>query len=132
MHGLGGEIGHNPLPGFDLDFDGPKVDCYCGSVNCVESFVSGTGLERAWALNHPTLSAKAIFDAYKQGDADAVKHVDYYCDCVARVLASIINVIDPEIIVLVVIESVLVMVMKILVVVFVVLVLAVMKVGLCG
>lgn len=100
LHGLGGEIGHNPLPGFSSDFDGPKVDCYCGSVNCVESFVSGTGLERTWALNHPSLSAKAIFDAHQLGDAAAVKHVDYYCDCVARVLASVINVIDPEIIVL--------------------------------
>ncbi|WP_434999229.1 ROK family protein [Vibrio scophthalmi] len=100
QHGLGGEIGHNPLPRFDPEIDGPAVKCYCGSFNCNESFVSGTGFERTWAIKHAPLSAKEIFAAYVAGDANAVAHVDYYADCLARVLGTIVNIIDPEVIVL--------------------------------
>ncbi|WP_194436452.1 ROK family protein [Vibrio fluminensis] len=100
QHGLGGEIGHNPLPHFDSEKDGPAVQCYCGSYNCNESFVSGTGFERTWALKHAPLSAKEIFAAYAQGDQSAVAHVEYYSDCLARVLGNIVNIIDPEVIVL--------------------------------
>ncbi len=100
LHGLGGEIGHNPLPNFDSNVDGSNVTCYCGSENCIESFLSGTGFERTWAAKHPPLSAKEIFDACSCGDERAIKHVDHYTNCLARVLGSIINVIDPEVIVL--------------------------------
>ncbi|KII76445.1 ROK family protein [Vibrio renipiscarius] len=100
QHGLGGEIGHNPLPGFDSRIDGPAVKCYCGSTNCNESFVSGTGFERTWAIKHAPLSAKEIFAAYAGGDAEAIQHVEYYADCLARVLGTIVNIIDPEVIVL--------------------------------
>ncbi|ROV57820.1 ROK family protein [Vibrio ponticus] len=100
QHGLGGEIGHNPLPSYDPEKDGPATQCYCGSYNCNELFVSGTGFERTWAQKHDKLSAKAIFYRYADGDKDAVAHVEYYADCLARVLGSIVNVIDPEVIVL--------------------------------
>ena len=100
MHGLGGEIGHNPLPNFDSSVDGPNVTCYCGSENCIESFLSGTGLERTWAAKYDPLSGKQIFEAYACGDKNAVAHIEHYTDCVARVFGSIINVIDPEVIVL--------------------------------
>ncbi|MGF1777382.1 ROK family protein [Vibrio nomapromontoriensis] len=100
LHGLGGEIGHNPLPSFDTSVDGPNVTCYCGSENCIESFLSGTGFERTWAVKHKPLPAAVIFEAYIDGDKNAVAHVDHYTDCLARVLGSIINVIDPEVIVL--------------------------------
>ncbi len=100
QHGLGGEIGHNPLPGYRVDTDGPTTQCYCGSHNCNELFVSGTGFERTWALKHPKLSAKEIFNRYANKDKDAVEHVEYYADCLARILGAIVNVIDPEVIVL--------------------------------
>ncbi|MCF4173900.1 ROK family protein [Vibrio sp. McD22-P3] len=100
LHGLGGEIGHNPLPGYDASVDGPTVDCYCESQNCVESFLSGTGLERLWELSHSKISAEKIFDLYKTGDQDAIRHIDEYTDRLARVLGSVVNIIDPEIIVL--------------------------------
>ena len=99
-HGLGGEIGHNPLPHYAPEIDGPQEPCYCGSVNCNESFVSGTGFERTWAMKHSPRTAKQIFAAYTEGDEQAIKHVEYYCDCLARILGNIVNIIDPEVIVL--------------------------------
>lgn len=100
LHGLGGEIGHNPLPGFDIGIDGPAINCYCGSRNCVESFISGTGLERSWALYNEPTSAKQVFELYTSGNKVAIQFIEAYTDRVARTLGSIINVIDPEVIVL--------------------------------
>lgn len=97
---LGGEIGHNPLPGFNAEQDGESTECYCGSTNCIESFCSGTGFERTYALKHPPLSAKAIFERAEQGDQVAQDHIELYADQLARALGSIVNVIDPEVIVL--------------------------------
>ncbi|MGF1680117.1 ROK family protein [Photobacterium minamisatsumaniensis] len=100
LNNLGGEMGHNPLPGYQTDTDGENTTCYCGSVNCIESFCSGTGFERTFANKFSPLKAKAIFDLAADNDANALAHIDLYCDQLARSLASIINVIDPEIIVL--------------------------------
>ncbi|HHQ4643356.1 TPA: ROK family protein [Aeromonas veronii] len=99
-NGLGGEIGHNPLPGFDPVIDGEPVTCYCGSINCIESFCSGTGFERTWSAKYPAMKAKQIFDAAKQGDINCAAHVDLYSDQLARVIASLVNIIDPEVVVL--------------------------------
>ncbi|MEI8671217.1 ROK family protein [Vibrio sp. SA48] len=100
LHGLGGEIGHNPLPHYSPEIDGPAVNCYCGSNNCIESFVSGTGFERTWATNYPKQSAQLIFEAYNNNNQNAIDHIHNYADRLARVLGTIINTIDPEIIVL--------------------------------
>lgn len=99
-HGLGGEIGHNPLPGYEPTLDGDSVECYCGAKNCIEQFLSGTGFERRWASKYQPLAAKQIFSLYAQGDEDAVSHVEYYTDRLAAMLGSIVNIIDPEVIVL--------------------------------
>ncbi|MFM4749441.1 ROK family protein [Aeromonas veronii] len=100
INGLGGEIGHNPLPGFNPDIDGAPVKCYCGSMNCIESFCSGTGFERTWSEKYPAMKAKEIFEGAEQGDKRAIDHIELYCDQLARVIASLVNVIDPEIVVL--------------------------------
>ncbi|MGL5472970.1 MAG: ROK family protein [Shewanella sp.] len=100
INGLGGEIGHNPLPGFSPDIDGPPVKCYCGSMNCIESFCSGTGFERTWSQKYPAIKSKEIFERAEQGDYCAITHVELYCDQLARVIASLVNIIDPEIVVL--------------------------------
>ncbi|MDD1780985.1 ROK family protein [Enterovibrio sp. ZSDZ35] len=99
-NGLGGEIGHNPLPHFSEEKDGQPVQCYCGSMNCIESFVSGTGFERTYALKHSPLKAVEIFKNAEQGDEAARAHIEHYCDQLARVMGSIVNVIDPEVFVL--------------------------------
>ncbi|MGF1872071.1 ROK family protein [Photobacterium indicum] len=100
LNNLGGEIGHNPLPGYTPEKDGEPITCYCGSTNCIESFCSGTGFERTYAAQYTPLKAKAIFERADQGDADALLHIDTYTDQLARSLGSIVNVIDPEVIVL--------------------------------
>lgn len=100
LNNLGGEIGHNPLPGYTPSIDGASVDCYCGSVNCIESFCSGTGFERTYAEKHPKLKAKDIFESAEKGNTSALAHIELYCDQLARVIASVVNIIDPEIVVL--------------------------------
>ncbi|CAM3219829.1 MULTISPECIES: ROK family protein [Vibrio] len=100
LNKLGGELGHNPLPGFDKDKDGAPVQCYCGSLNCTESFVSGTGFSRSFAEKHGPADAKQIMALCAEGDTAAQQHFDLYCDQLARVCASIVNFVDPEVIVL--------------------------------
>ncbi|MDE1262832.1 ROK family protein [Vibrio aestuarianus] len=100
LNGLGGEIGHNPLPHYSEDKDGKAEQCYCGSANCIESFVSGTGFERVYALKHTPLKAVDIFINAKNGDENAMAHIELYCDQLARVIGSIVNVIDPEVFIL--------------------------------
>ncbi|MGR5143926.1 ROK family protein [Photobacterium sp. DNB23_23_1] len=96
---LTGEWGHNPLPGYDLEIDGNVDPCYCGRAHCIESFLSGTGIAKRFATTYgEALSAADIF-----------KHIDHRADCssfyrlyvdqLARALASIINLIDPDMIV---------------------------------
>ncbi|PML10602.1 sugar kinase [Vibrio breoganii] len=100
QHGLGGEIGHNPLPYFSEDVDGPATQCYCGAWNCNELFLSGTGFERTWALKHSPLSAPDIFAKAHLGEQSCIQHIEHYCDQLARALGTIVNIIDPEVIVL--------------------------------
>ncbi|MUK37657.1 ROK family protein [Aliivibrio fischeri] len=98
--GLGGEIGHNPLPHFKPEIDGKEVKCYCGSLNCNESFVSGTGFQRTFSEKYRPLSAKEIFEQAAKGDIDAKAHIELLTDQIARIIANLVNVINPEMIVL--------------------------------
>ena len=93
---IAGEWGHNPLP-WRRSEDGPSRRCYCGLDDCIETFLSGPG----WAArSNLDLDASALVSAAKAGDADAQQAVDRYCDQLARGLASVINLIDPHVIVL--------------------------------
>ncbi|WP_117234203.1 ROK family protein [Vibrio maerlii] len=100
LNKLGGELGHNPLPHFNPEKDGPAVECYCGSMNCTESFVSGTGLGRTFSEKYFEANSKEIMALVEQGDKQAIEHFDLYCDQLARVIGSIVNFVDPEIVVL--------------------------------
>ncbi|MFT6924805.1 MAG: fructokinase [Psychromonas sp.] len=100
LNHLGGELGHNPLPNYLPEIDGPEVLCYCGSKNCTETFVSGTGFARTFSAKYEQANSKEIMLKYKQGDSQAVAHLDLYCDQLARVCANIVNFVDPEVIVL--------------------------------
>jgi fructokinase len=91
-----GEWGHNPLP-WRRSEDGPSRRCYCGKDDCIETFLSGPG----WAArSNLGLDASALVSAAEAGDTDAQHAVDRYCDQLARGLASVINLIDPHVIVL--------------------------------
>ena len=91
-----GEWGHNPLPWRRAD-DGPVRRCYCGQDDCIETFLSGPG----WAARSEMgLEASAIVPAAQSGNPAAQQALNRYCDQLARGLASVINLIDPHVIVL--------------------------------
>ena len=97
---LTGEWGHNPLP-WAGDEDLPARQCYCGRRGCIETFLSGPGMEadyeRQAGRRRPAVEIAALAAA---GDAEAAAVLVRYESRMARALASIINVLDPDVIVL--------------------------------
>lgn len=97
---IAGEWGHNPLP-WPRDDERPGPTCYCGKHGCIETFLSGPGLvmdhEQQYAQQ---LTARQIAERAVQGDRECVATLARYEDRLARALASVINIIDPEVIVL--------------------------------
>ena len=97
---IAGEWGHNPLPWPAKD-ERPGPKCYCGEHGCIEMFLSGAGLSRGYyALTRKNLSATAIAMTAKRGDGEAINCLSLYRNRLARSLAAVINVLDPDIIVL--------------------------------
>ena len=96
---IGGEWGHNPLPA-PRDDERPGPSCYCGRAGCIETFLSGPGLARDYAASGgAALAAIEIAERASAGDARAEAALARYEDRMARALASIINVLDPDVIV---------------------------------
>jgi fructokinase len=97
---IAGEWGHNPLPWPDpAELPGPS--CYCGRTGCIETFLSGPGL----SLDHEAatgehLEPAVMVERAARGDAAAEATLRRYESRMARGLASIINVVDPDVIVL--------------------------------
>jgi fructokinase len=97
---IAGEWGHNPLPRPE-DGEWPGRDCYCGRTGCIETFLSGTGLSRTHLdLSGEDIGSKAIVDRARGGDALASRALDRYEMHMARALSAVINLLDPDIIVL--------------------------------
>jgi fructokinase len=97
---VGGEWGHNPLP-WPEDSERPGHPCYCGRHGCVETFLSGPGFARDYA--HATggsIEPREIVRRAEEGEGSAIACLDRYVNRLARGLASIINVLDPDAIVL--------------------------------
>ncbi len=99
-HGLAGEWGHNPLPWIRADeLPGPR--CYCGHDGCIERFVSGPALaadhERATGA---CLDPAAIVAAAAKGDAACRASLERHEERLARALAHVVNLVDPDVIVL--------------------------------
>ncbi|MFD1703755.1 ROK family protein [Methylopila henanensis] len=100
-NGVAGEIGHNPLPWAQGVSEQPGPACWCGKRGCVESFVSGPGFARAHALaTGAVMQAEAIVEAARAGDAEAGASLEAYAGRLARVLAVVVNTLDPDVIVL--------------------------------
>jgi fructokinase len=97
---IAGEWGHNPLP-WPAPDETPGPHCYCGRRGCIETFVSGPGLaadhERATGEK---LGPGRIDRRAADGDAASIATLDRYIDRLARSLATVINIIDPEVVVL--------------------------------
>ncbi|PRD17306.1 ROK family protein [Pantoea coffeiphila] len=99
--GNAAECGHITLPDYAEQQDGPLAICYCGRQNCVESFVSGTGLaERYFRLTGEQRSAPEIIRLAQQGEPQALQQISRFRSQLARLLATIVNIVDPNIIVL--------------------------------
>jgi fructokinase len=99
-NGLAGEWGHNPLP-WAVPGEDPPFDCYCGQRGCIETLLSGPGLAREHRhFGGAELTAAQIAAAAAQGDAACQATLQRYCSRLARALASVINLLDPDVIVL--------------------------------
>jgi fructokinase len=97
---IAGEWGHNPLPAPEDD-ERPGPECYCGRRGCIETFLSGPGLARDYiAHGGDDLPAVEIAARAAAGDARALACLDRYERRFARAIASVINVVDPHVVVL--------------------------------
>ena len=97
---IAGEWGHNPLPWPRAD-ELPGPACYCGKQGCIETWLSGPGLERDFQMHSGRrLSAAEIVIEAERGDTEAETALQRYEDRMARALASVINILDPDVIVL--------------------------------
>src|SRR5688572_21255975 len=97
---IAGEWGHNPLPAPEDD-ERPGPSCYCGRSGCIETFLSGPALARDYAAHGggdvPAIEVASRADA---GERGALACLDRYERRFARAIASVINVVDPDVIVL--------------------------------
>jgi fructokinase len=99
-NGIAGEWGHNPLP-WPADAEWPGPPCYCGRHGCIETFLSGPGLQADYERhNGLRLAPTTIVEQAVAGDAAARAALSRYAERMARALASVINLLDPGVIVL--------------------------------
>jgi fructokinase len=98
-NGVSGEWGHNPLPWASPDeYPGPL--CFCGQRGCLETWISGTGLAHDHRrVTGKQLSGPEIVAAAEAGNADAEASIVRLEDRIARALASVVNLLDPDVIV---------------------------------
>jgi len=97
---IAGEWGHNPLPWPDLN-ELPGLECYCGLRGCIETFLSGPGLENTfYKITGDKISANEISEKLLNNNQGAIDAIELYENRLARGLAMIVNILDPEIIVL--------------------------------
>lgn len=97
---IAGEWGHNPLPGHGPGEDDPP-DCYCGRIGCIEAWCSGPGL----AADHVRRTGQAhtadrIAQLARSGDIAARRTLALHRARLARALAGVVNILDPDVIVL--------------------------------
>ena len=99
-NGITGEWGHNPLP-WKNPLETPGPGCYCGKVGCIETFLSGPGMAN---LHHTKtqqqLTPQVIVKQAHDGNSDAMTTLEDYYERLAKSLAHVINILDPDAIVL--------------------------------
>lgn len=99
-HKIAGEWGHNPLPAPRAD-ELPGPPCYCGRRGCIESWISGPALARDFEnRTGRSIPAAEIHRMAARGDPAATKTMEDFLDRFARAVASVINILDPDAIVL--------------------------------
>ncbi len=97
---IAGEWGHNPLP-WPRDDERPGDTCFCGHFGCIETFLAGPALERDHArATGEVLTTHAIVERVRSGDAAGTATLGRYEERLARALAHVMNILDPDAIVL--------------------------------
>ena len=97
---IAGEWGHNPLP-WPKDDERPGPSCYCGQQGCIETFLSGPGLSRShFRDTGQQLTAVEIVENAEKNGMSCERSLQIYEDRLARALAHVINILDPDVIVL--------------------------------
>ena len=97
---IAGEWGHNGLP-WPSSADDPARPCYCGRSGCIETYLSGPGLTRDYVqLGGENKTAAQIAQQAAASEPLARQVLERYCERLARALASVINLLDPDVIVL--------------------------------
>lgn len=98
-NGVGGEWGHNPLP-WAQPGELPGPECYCGKRGCLEMWISGTGVARDYKeMTGRERTTREIMEDYDASDVDAAMIVERFEDRLARGLAEVINMLDPDVLV---------------------------------
>ena len=97
VNGVGGEWGHNPLAAPTAE-ETPGPPCYCGRRSCNEVWLSGSGFAR----DHATVTGQNMtaIEIMAAGTPEAAASIERLCDRIARALGAVINLLDPEVIVL--------------------------------
>jgi fructokinase len=97
---IAGEWGHNPLP-WPREGEWPGPACYCGKTGCVETFLSGPGLARDFRrATGEDIEAPQIVARAERGDGAATAALERYEDRMARALAVVLDILDPDVVVL--------------------------------
>ena len=98
---IGGEWGHIPLPNrTDLEKQHSNK-CYCGFSGCMETYVSGPGFASVFqSINNENLDTHQIIDGFQKKDNRCIEALDNYVDHLARGLSLVVNILDPDVIVL--------------------------------
>jgi len=97
---IAGEWGHNPLP-WPRSGEWPGPSCYCGKTGCVETFLSGPGLARDYReATGASLEAPEVVARAGRGEREAALALERYEERMARALAVVLNILDPDVVVL--------------------------------
>lgn len=100
INAIAGEWGHNPLP-WPRDDEMPGPNCYCGRRGCIETYLSGPGVSNDHQrVVRTKLTPESILAGASRGDPACEATVRRYEDRMARALAHVINILDPDVIVL--------------------------------
>jgi fructokinase len=98
-NGVAGEWGHNPLP-WPKPEESPGPACYCGKRGCMEMWVSGTGVARDYkSVTGTAKTTREIVADFAAGDRVAAATIERFEDRLARGLSNVINILDPDVIV---------------------------------
>ncbi len=99
-NGVAGEWGHTPLP-WPRGDEIPGTACWCGHANCLETYLSGSGLERDYReASGRRLKGDEIIRLAREGEPQATAALERHLDRLGRALANVVNLVDPDVFVI--------------------------------